>query len=304
MNTATVTFRPVRDDDVATLTAFSRTSSSEDGPGSTQTEDDIRRWIGARESGPIYIVECDGIAVGSAHWEMHGSEQIDAGGWVEPEHRGRGIGTQILRWLIEQSREVDGVRALHTWAAATRADALELFTAHGFVHDRSFFRMAHTAPASIEEPAWPAGIALRRLDGDDAIATAVAAYNGSFIDHWNFVPTDEVDMRFRFDDPREDPALWFFAYDAETLAGFCLCTFDAGTTTPRGHLGPIGTMRSHRGIGLGRALLRHGVRALAARGAEEVQLGVDSQNPSGAVRLYSSDGFERVREGRVYRLDL
>jgi mycothiol synthase len=46
------------------------------------------------------------------------------------------------------------------------------------------------------------------------------------------------------------------------------------------------------------------VRALAARGVVEVRLGVDTQNPSGAVRLYEANGFEQTQEGRVYRIDV
>jgi len=77
-----------------------------------------------------------------------------------------------------------------------------------------------------------------------------------------------------------------------------------GASVLRGDLGPIGTMRAYRGIGLGRALLRHGTRDLAARGAQEVVLGVDSENPNGAVRLYSGHGYEVTHEGRAYRLAL
>ena len=58
-----------------------------------------------------------------------------------------------------------------------------------------------------------------------------------------------------------------------------------------------------RGIGLGRALLRHGLLELAARGAIDVGLGVDSKNPSGAVGLYERNGFEHTTSLRVFSID-
>lgn len=57
-------------------------------------------------------------------------------------------------------------------------------------------------------------------------------------------------------------------------------------------------------LGLGRALLRHGTRELARRGAAEVMLGIDSENPNGAVRLYPGNGYEVTNEGRVYRMKI
>ncbi|MGH7338503.1 MAG: GNAT family N-acetyltransferase, partial [Myxococcota bacterium] len=63
---------------------------------------------------------------------------------------------------------------------------------------------------------------------------------------------------------------------------------DTTGTVARAHLGPIGTMRSHRGIGLGRALLRHTVAALAARGATPIEL-LDAL-VADHVRLYRRNG--------------
>ena len=79
-----------------------------------------------------------------------------------------------------------------------------------------------------------------------------------------------------------------------------VCHLKARGGITRGHIGPLGTTRAFRGIGLGRALLRHGVQELAARGAKEVGLGVDSENPNSAVGLYERNGFERTTELRVF----
>ena len=54
---------------------------------------------------------------------------------------------------------------------------------------------------------------------------------------------------------------------------------------------PLVVRSSERGRGLGTALLEHGLRASAERGATRVGLKVDASNPTGAPALYDRLGF-------------
>jgi ribosomal protein S18 acetylase RimI-like enzyme len=56
-----------------------------------------------------------------------------------------------------------------------------------------------------------------------------------------------------------------------------------------------------RGRGIGRALLAESLRELKARGMAEAGLGVDTENVSGALRLYEAARFEVVKRHTVYR---
>ena len=47
-------------------------------------------------------------------------------------------------------------------------------------------------------------------------------------------------------------------------------------------------------MGLGRSLLLHGLHSLRSAGMETALLGVDSESPTGANKLYESVGF-RIR---------
>ena len=244
------------------------------------------------------------IALGGA---LLAQEIVDAG---ELQHgvalEREGFRTNTKLAALVDSSAVDGVVEFRTGAGAERADAIDLIEGWGgFEHIRSWFRMVHNSPGNIAEPEFPPGIEVRTLEGDELIDTWCAAYDGSFIDHFNFHPVPREDVAYWVnEDPDFDPSLVLFAFDGDTLAGYCNDELIKGGTILRGELGPIGTMRSHRGIGLGRALLRLGTRELAARGCEEVSLGVDSENPNGAVRLYASNGYEQTHEGRSYRLKL
>lgn len=296
--------RPPRDDDVADLLALAQASTRELGIEPTMTADEIvAGWRAPRFDRERHarVVEADGRLVANAAIHVDG-EQAHGDGWVEPASRGRGIGRAIVQWQLEAARAEGTVTTFHTWASARRPDAIALMESFpGSEHVRSFFRMRHDAPATMPEPTWPDGIELRAPEGEALVRAIVAAYDGSFVDHWNFTPMDPVEVHHWFDWPGADRSLWFVAFSGDEVAGFCINFLQPGDGFVRGDLGPIGTTRGFRGIGLGRALLRHSVRALAARGATEVTLGVDTQNPSGAVRLYASEGFTQTHEGRVFR---
>jgi ribosomal protein S18 acetylase RimI-like enzyme len=104
-------------------------------------------------------------------------------------------------------------------------------------------------------------------------------------------------------DPSSDPALCLLAARGEELVGLCYCRLERSRGALGGWIEDLGVAPSERGIGLGRALLRHGVRELAARGAGSVLLGVDARNAT-AKGLYRATGFRVTSELVRYRLRL
>lgn len=305
--TPTFTLRPPRDQDVDRLVEVTHRSAREIAMEPTTTADDIRlNWTAPRVDRERHarVAEIDGEIVANAGLHFEGPI-AEGGGYVLPEYRGRGIGTAVLQWLIETARTEPGIEKFYTWASMAMPDALELIESQpGSEHARSFFRMRNERPAECPEPVWPEGIELRRLEGDALIDAIIEAHDNSFIDHWGFEPAERDEIVHWLSYPGLSPDLIFVAFSGEQIAGFCVNNMLQGAGFVRAQLGPIGTTRPFRGIGLGRALLRHSVRACAAAGATEVTLGVDTQNPNGAVRLYTSNGFVQTHEGRVYQIKL
>jgi mycothiol synthase len=146
------------------------------------------------------------------------------------------------------------------------------------------------------EPVWPTGVDVRVWDGGDRmLQDLVHAYNDSFASHYNHVPSALDDFAHLLRRPGTSPERLVIAYQGSLAAGFCMC--DAHEV--RGEIVDLGTTHAARGIGLGRALLRWGVRWLEANTTTPVTLLVDGENES-ALTLYKSEGFAVARTRRVW----
>jgi ribosomal protein S18 acetylase RimI-like enzyme len=103
-----------------------------------------------------------------------------------------------------------------------------------------------------------------------------------------------------------DPTLYFLAIDVPSgeIAGFNLCRPQSHYDADRGWVSAIGVRRPWRKRGLGLALLRHAFNEFYRRGKHKVGLGVDSQNLTGALRLYESAGMHMDQAHDFYEKEL
>jgi ribosomal protein S18 acetylase RimI-like enzyme len=131
-------------------------------------------------------------------------------------------------------------------------------------------------------------------------------FNQSFIDHWNHHPATIESQAHWIESPKYDPERDLIAVAPDgTFAAFCFCWVDpeANERNNRleGWIDMLGTRRGFRKIGLGRAMLLAGLLRLKEEGLKIARLGVDSENPSGALRLYESTGFVTEHTWVAYR---
>jgi mycothiol synthase len=300
MQTKTFALRAPGDEDVAGLAALQTIDDERSGDSwSTTAEDVLHEWRGPGfdRARMVRVAEENGAIVGQFTISPATLGVGRGYGFVHPDHRGKGIGSALIGWAVDAASTL-GIKELFTHS--NEQEAFDLIERTGFTYQRTFLQMMNRDPAATREAEWPEGVRLVPLQGDALVDAVVAALDGSFIDHWNFRPTDRDEVAHQIEDAGEDPALWLVAFGGDQVAGVNICHLKTRGGIIRGHIGPLGTTRSFRGIGLGRALLRHGVRELAARGAVEVGLGVDSENPNSAVGLYERNGFERTTVLRVF----
>jgi ribosomal protein S18 acetylase RimI-like enzyme len=108
-------------------------------------------------------------------------------------------------------------------------------------------------------------------------------------------------LAFRFQRPDLDLDLWWVAWDGAEVAGSLL----AFESPLGGYIDSLFVRRPWRGRGLGRALLREAFAELRRRGFPRACLGVDSENPTGAMGLYGSVGMRPKRGAHlVFEKDL
>ena len=103
------------------------------------------------------------------------------------------------------------------------------------------------------------------------------------------------------------PALWQVAWEVETdqvagmVRGFINEEENGQYQRRRGWSENISTRRPWRKRGLARALIVRTLRMFKEMGMTESALGVDAQNPTGALQVYEACGFRAVKQSKTYR---
>jgi mycothiol synthase len=179
-----------------------------------------------------------------------------------------------------------------------------LYEKAGYRLIRHQLEMRVALEAAPVQPEWPEGISLRTFVSEDEQRLFDADME-AFEDHWEFVrvPFDEW-RAWLVDHPRFDPSLWFLIEEGPELVGFCLCGGHRSGNPAFGHVVVLGVRRPWRRRGLGLALLRHALGEFHRRGMTRVDLDVDAENLTGAVRLYERAGMRIVKRRDTYEKPL
>lgn len=206
-------------------------------------------------------------------------------GMVDPEWRGRGIGG----WLVRRIEELAGDgSALEVSAPAGDLAYRELVERAGYRRGRSNWLMRLDMDGPPPPPVWPDGVGVRTFDREADARAVHRLVEDAFADIGNQPPRSyEFWVEVHLERSDFDPELWFLAVDTGELVGVNL----AQAGPQGGYVAQLAVRHDQRGRGLGMALLRHGFGELYRRGVREVYLHVDSQNRTGATRLYERAGM-------------
>jgi ribosomal protein S18 acetylase RimI-like enzyme len=96
--------------------------------------------------------------------------------------------------------------------------------------------------------------------------------------------------------------------DHGRVIGFCLTSIsperNAQSGKNEGFLDDIGVIRGWRKRGIASALIVAAMQALQDAGLTVASLGVDTENPTGALRLYENLGFQATRRSITFQKEL
>ena len=282
-----------------------------DGLPYRETVEELAAWFGhpSEQFDPardITIAEVDGAMVGHARRDWidsnDGLREYRSRGAVDPAWRRRGIGTALLRHAersgveLAATHDTDRPRAFGVFADDRNAGGTALVEKAGYEAVRWFFDMERPGiDGDLPEPPPLADNIEVRAVEPEHLMKIWHADTEAFRDHWG--GHDESDAAFeRFrDSPSFNPSLWVVAWDGDEVVGACVNAIypqeNEASGRRVGWLDSVFTRRAWRKRGIAGGLIARSLHVLAAEGMDVAALGVDADNPSGALRLYQSLGF-------------
>ena len=263
----------------------------------------------------VVVAEVDGglVAFGSVDWiDTTDGElrEYRMGGAVDPAWRRRGIGTTVFEHNLRRVREIAAGHSterrgvLGAWTGERQPGAIRLLERAGFGVVRYFFDMVRPTLDDVPDVPLPDGLQVRPIT-PDLYRQLWDADVEAFQDHWGGFDSSDAALQRYLDSPEFDPRLWVIAFDGDEIAGGVINGIypeeNAALGVQRGWLDSVFTRRRWRRRGLARALIARALVLLRERGMTSAVLGVDAENPSGALGLYESVGFAAAERYMAWR---
>jgi len=263
----------------------------------------------------LRLAEIDGRPVGyvRVEWqdELRGDRVHYSVVFVDPVAPAGTFAT-LLDWAearhiaISARIATDRPRILGATTFGRDEERATLLRARGYEQVRLDFEMLRPTLDGIPLLGLPAGIEVRPVLPEHLRAIFEAEVE-AFRGHWGASEADGADARweeFRTD-PLLDTSLWQVAWQGDAVVGlvrpFINPAENEQAGVRRGWCENISVRAPWRGRGIASALIARALAALRDRGMTEAALGVDSENETGALRLYRRMGFREVARETQWR---
>jgi len=291
--------------------------------GNQSTRASVESWWGKPglrlEQDLRLVLDSDSTVAGLAFIDTDGEPyaRVGCSAAVHPRHEDGDILLDWLySWSLRRAAEIvplaaPGIRVVATSSALPqdkpRCAALERAD---FAPVRVENHMRIDLDSAAPTAQWPDGISIRSANLDVDIDGIVSLYLAAWRDHWGFVarPRDELLTTFVSEIESRcgpiDPTLWFLAIAGEEIVGMSLCIAGLQDDPTGGYIYQLGVRPAWRRRGIALALLYHTFAQFRRRGYAAVELDVDSQSLTGALRVYERAGMHVVRQSIDYEKEL
>lgn len=262
----------------------------------------------------LFLMEHAGqtVGYGGCRWSEENTAGFVHMHWlfVLPEWRGIGIENELLAHaqarlqLQAQSRPAGATNWFDTFAADSQTWLSTLLTAHGYQPARYFYDMLCYELDNLPDADLPAGIETRPATPDQ-YRQIWDAQSEAFAEHWGETIADETDYQRWLNNPLFDPSIWQVAWQGDEIVGMVLNFLDEDENKQyhhkRGYTENISVRKPWRKRGIARALLLKSMKMFRDMGCDHTALAVDTENATGALRIYEDVGYKTHRRFTSYR---
>jgi mycothiol synthase len=308
-------------DDYAPMNAIANATRASTGDDFTTTDEQIRNFYEhpsdfdpARD---VAVLELDdrivGYVRGGIHPELAGPRIYQVLPFLDPAVSPSELLPLMLSAMEDHLRELaasegPGDKVLETFGGDSAPEREAIILEAGYEAIRYGYSMVRPNLDDLPDAPLPSGLEIREVRPEHLRQIWDAATE-AFRDEWGFSePTDEDYQRYLTDPVESDSSLWRVAWDGDEVAGQVRSYINPVENERygrlRGYTESISVRRPWRRRGLARALIAASFPLLRARGMTEAALGVDTENVSGALRVYEGCGFRPVSRTATYRKPL
>ncbi|HET7030275.1 MAG TPA: GNAT family N-acetyltransferase [Candidatus Limnocylindrales bacterium] len=264
----------------------------------------------------VAIIEAEDRFVGYARTgietRVDGIRVLEIVPFLDPEADLSLVFPAVLAILEHHARELAAAdpapgTVLETFGGDRAPEREAMIQAAGYVPIRHGYSMVRPTLDDLPDATLPEGLEIREVRPEHLRAIWDAGTE-AFRDMWGWTEPSAADYARFLDEEAADTTLWRVAWDGDAVAGqvrsFINEEENAATGRLRGYTEAISVRRPYRRRGLARALIAASFPLLRARGMTEAALGVDTENVSGALRVYERCGYRPVSRSTTYRKPL
>jgi ribosomal protein S18 acetylase RimI-like enzyme len=308
-------------DDLSAMNAIANAIRAANGDSFTTSEEQFARFYadppGSDPATDVAVAAIDGriVGYGRAAWHeaLDGTRIYEVIPFLDPTSSGNEMFVALVEALETRLRVIAaghpaGGGLFETFSGDLSPERDALLTGEGYEPVRYNFAMVRPTVGDLPDAPVPDGLEIREVRPEH-LQAIWAADQEAFRDAWGFTPATDADyQRFLTDPVTSDTTLWRVAWSGDEVAGQVRAYINVEENERfgrrRGYTESISVRRPWRRRGLARALIAASFPLLRARGMTEAALGVDTENTSGALRVYEGCGFRPVTRTSIWRKPL
>jgi len=231
---------------------------------------------------------------------------------ILPDWRDQGIEITIIQWCEARLRQIagehpqDSQRFYQTYSNEFKPRFNKILESQGYRPARFFIEMSRSLE-NIPTAELPEGIEVRPVIKGEERKVWNASMD-AFRDHWGYSEPKEEHYTSYKGSKYFQPDLWQVAWEGDEIVASVMNYIDHDYNQKydrkRGWTEDISTRKAWRQRGIAKALIVRSMHMHKAIGMTEVGLGVDTNNLSGALKLYEGLGYKKEKTFINYRKSL